>query len=115
MKAFAGEGIGQSAERTDGDELAACPIDGASKAFRAPTRRDVLRVAPGTLEEPSAGTQPPGGSILVVRSLGHRGIVHGCQREPRVSTARHRQVNDALRLGGLERSLHPHPSGSRNT
>jgi hypothetical protein len=54
VQALAGERVGQRAEGPDGLQLAACPVDVTREALRAPTRRESLRVAPGTLEEPGA-------------------------------------------------------------
>jgi hypothetical protein len=52
--ALAAERVGQRGQCPDGLQLAACPIDVGGKALRAPARREWVRAAPGTLEEPGA-------------------------------------------------------------
>ena len=95
VKALPGEGVRQRAQRADGAQLGAGAIDGAGEAFRAPARGESVRVAPGTLEEPSTGAQPPGG-VLEVRGLGYIDFAHCCQSGQRVSTRHHRRVNTLL-------------------
>ena len=95
MQALAGEGIGQGTERADRSQLLPRAVHGVGEALRAPTHGESVRVAPGTLEEPSAGAQPPGG-VHGVRGLGYIDRAHCGQCRGSVSTARHHRVNALL-------------------
>jgi hypothetical protein len=54
VPALASVGVSQGGQGANRRQLKANAIDMAGEALRAPTRRESLRVAPGTLEEPGA-------------------------------------------------------------
>ena len=116
-QALTSERVGQRTQCLDRKELPARLIDRMSEAFRAPTRGEPVRVAPGTLQKPGARAKTTS-RVRGLRGLDRVALDHEPQDGMRASTRHHRRVNsvlpapaaDACRIAWVSASTTP-PTG----